>query len=185
MFNKVLESSIVRIAFRYGSISGGLVLAFILVMFYMDKHPFLVNPFLDPRIPVLGLMLFFGLKELRDYYQSGALYFGQGMVTSFLTTLFCAAICWCGILVFSSLEDRFVTTFIAQATEQTKSFSPEDIERIGKATFEQSLAELQKADKFFMAGRYFFQTFIISFFISLIVTVILRRTPVEEPGMRA
>lgn len=184
MWNKIVESSIFRVAFRYGLISGALVMAFILLMFYLDKHPFLVNPFLDPRVPVLGLMLFFGLKELRDYFQSGVLYFGQGMVTSFLITLLCAAICWGGILVFASLDDRFVTTFIAQATEQTKSFSPEDIERIGKATFEQSLAELQKADKFFMAGRYFFQTFIISFFISLIVTVIVRRTPVEEPGLK-
>ncbi|MBL7851861.1 MAG: DUF4199 domain-containing protein [Cyclobacteriaceae bacterium] len=178
MWNKVLESPILRVALRYGALSGILVMGFVVSMFYMDKHPFLVNPFLDPRVPVLGLMLFFGLKELRDYYQSGALYFAQGMVTSFLVTVLCAAICWCGILVFATLEDKFVTSFIAQATEQTKSFTAEDIERIGKATFEQSLAELQKADKYFMAGRYFFQTFIISFFISLIVTVIQRRTPV-------
>lgn len=184
MWNKFLASPIIRIASRYGAISGGLVLVFLLSMYYMDKHPFLVNPFLDPRIPVLGLMLFFGLKELRDYYQSGALYFGQGMVTAFLVTVICAAICWCGIVVFASVDENFVTSFITQTTEQTKSFTAEDIERIGRVAFEQSLAELQKADKYFMAGRYFFQTFIISFFISLIVTVILRRTPVEEPGMK-
>lgn len=180
MWDRFVKSPIVRVALRYGAISGALVMVFVLTMYYMDKHPFLVNPFLDPRIPVLGLMIFFGLKELRDYHQAGALYFGQGMVTAFLITVLCAAVCWCGILAFATLEEKFVTTFITQTTEQTKSFTPEDIERIGKQTFEQSLAELQKADKYFMAGRYFFQTFIISFFISLILTVILRRTPLEH-----
>jgi hypothetical protein len=184
MWNKFIASPIVRVALRYGAISGALVLVFLLSLYYMDKHPFLVNPFLDPRIPVLGLMLFFGLKELRDFYQSGALYFGQGMVTTFLVTLLCASLSWCGIVAFASLDGNFVTSFITQTTEQTRSFTTEDIERIGRGTFEESLAQLQKADKYFMAGRYFFQTFIISFFISLIVTVILRRTPVDEPGMK-
>jgi hypothetical protein len=182
MWHNFLQSPIVRVASRYGAISGLLTLVFVVSMYYMGKHPFLVNPFIDPRIAVLGLMLFFGLKELRDYYQSGALYFGQGMVTSFLVTMICAALCWCGILGFASLDENFVATFITQATEQTKSFTEEDIQRIGKETFEQSLAELKKADKYFMAGRYFFQTFIVSFFISLIVTIILRRTPVESQG---
>lgn len=182
MWHNFFRSPMVRVAFRYGAISGLLTLGFVVSMYYMGKHPFLINPFIDPRIAVLGLMLFFGLKELRDYYQSGALYFGQGMVTSFLVTLMCAAFCWCGILIFASLNENFVTTFITQATEQTKSFTEEDIQRIGKETFEQSLAELKKADKYFMAGRYFFQTFIVSFFISLIVTIVLRRTPVESQG---
>lgn len=177
MLNSFFSSPIVRVAFRYGAISGILVMVFVVSLYYIDKHPFLVNPFLDPRIAVLGFMIFFGLKELRDYYQSGSLYFAQGMVTSFLITVVCAAIAWSGILMFATVDNGFVTTFIAQATEQTKSFSAEDIARIGQETFDQSLAELQKADKQFMATRYFFQTFIISFFVSIILTVILRRTP--------
>lgn len=174
--NKVLASPLLRVALRYGAISGMLAMGFVVSLYYMDKHPFLVNPFLDPRIPVLALMLLFGLKELREYYQGGVLYFAQGMVTSFLTTVICASICWAGIMVFATLDEKFVTSFVAQATEQAKAFSPEDIERIGKETFEQSLVELQKADRAYMAGRYFFQSFVISFFVSIIVTIILRRT---------
>lgn len=176
MLNRFFSSPLLRVALRYGALSGLLTMGFLVSLFYLDKHPFLVNPFLDPRIAVLGLMLFFGLKELRDYYQGGGLYFGQGMVTSFLATVICAGICWAGIMGFASLEEKFVSSFVAQATEQAKSFTPEDIQRIGKETFEQSLAELQRADKTFMAGRYFFQTFIISFFVSIMVTIVLRRT---------
>jgi hypothetical protein len=81
-----------------------------------------------------------------------------------------------GLLGFATFDPQFVADFISQATEQTKAFSPEDIQRIGKELFDQSLQELQKADKYYMARRYFVQTFIISFFVSVIVTVIVRRT---------
>jgi hypothetical protein len=176
MLIKVFSSPLVRVAFRYGAVSGFLVMIFVVSMFYMGGHPFLINLFLDPRIPVLGVMIFVGLRELRDYSQGGTLFFAQGMVTSFLLTIVCAALCWTALLAFASYDNRFVTEFISQATEQTRAFSPEDIQRIGQDRFNQSLEELQKVDKYFLAGRYFVQTFIISFFVSVIVTVIVRKT---------
>lgn len=176
MLNKILSSPLVRVAFRYGAVSGLLIMIFVVSMFYMGGHPFLINLFLDPRIPVLGVMLFVGLRELRDYSQGGTLFFSQGMVTSFLLTIVCVALCWTALIAFASFDSRFVTEFIAQATEQTRAFTPEDIQRIGQEAFNQSLEELQKVDKFFMARRYVTQTFIISFFVSVIVTVIVRRT---------
>lgn len=179
MLNKILQSPLLRVAARFGAISGVLVMIFIVSLYYMEKHPYLINPFLDPRIPVIAVMLLFALKEIRDLHQSGTLYFGQGMVAGFVMTLVCAALSWMGIWVFATLEPGFVSEFIRLATEQTKSFSPEDIDRIGRETFEQGLAELKKADKYFMASRYFFQTFIISFFVSIIVSIVLRRTSVE------
>lgn len=168
---------LLSVSLRYGSISGLLAMVFVITLYYMGKHPFLVSAFLDPRIAVLGLMLYFGLRELRDFYQSGALYFGQGMVTSFLATLLCAVICWAGIIGFATVDDGFVRSFVSQATEQAKMITPEDIKQIGQETFDRTLSELQKADKHFMAGRYFFQTFVIGFFVSLVVTIVLRRTP--------
>jgi hypothetical protein len=171
------KSPLFSVALRYGAISGLLAMVFVISLYYMDKHPFLVSAFLDPRIVVLGFMLFFGLKELRDFYQSGSLYFAQGMVTSFLITLLCAVVCWAGILGFATLDEGFVRSFVSQATEQAKNISQEDIQRIGQDVFDKTMSELQKADKHFMAERYFFQTFIIGFFVSLVVTIVLRRTP--------
>ncbi len=176
MWDKILSSPLVRVAFRYGAVSGLLLMVFLIAMYYMGRHPFLINLFLDPRIPVLAVMVFVGLRELRDYHLGGTLFFAQGMGTSFLLTIVCATLCWMGLLGFATFDPQFVADFISQATEQTKAFSPEDIQRIGKELFDQSLQELQKADKYYMARRYFVQTFIISFFVSVIVTVIVRRT---------
>lgn len=176
MLDKILSSPSLRVAVRYGIVCGVLVMIFVVSMFYMGRHPFLINPFLDPRIPVLGVMIFVGLRELRDYSQGGILFFGQGMVTSFLITIICASLCWAALMTFATVEPRFVSDFITQETEQTQSLAPDYIKQIGKEQFEQGLKELQKADKYFMARRYFAQTCIISFFVSLIVAVVVRRT---------
>jgi len=95
-----------------------------------------------------------------------------------------ARLCWAGIVGFATLVPDFVHNFVELAEEQTKNFSAEDINRIGKETFEQSLKELKQADRYFMAQRYFFQTYIISFFLSIIISVVLRRTPKEPGGYR-
>ncbi len=179
MLSNFFGSPLVRVTTRYGALSAVLTLLFVVSMYYMGKHPFLVNPFLDPRIPVLAIMLSFALKEYRDDHLAGNLFFGQSMVMCFLLTVICASLCWAGIILFAMLDAGFVSDFIKLAEQQTKSFSQEDIDRIGKVTFEQSLQELRQADRYFMAGRYFFQTYIISFFISIIVSVIMRRTPRE------
>lgn len=179
MLNNILSSPLTRIAVRYGALTAVLLMVFVVSMYYMDTHPFLVNPFLDPRIPVFAIMLSFALKEYRDDYLGGSLFFGQSMVLSFLLTLIAASLCYVGILLFAMLEPALVSSFVKLAEEQTKAFSAEDIDRIGKETFEQSLRELKQADGYFLAGRYFFQSYIISFFISVIVSVILRRTPKE------
>jgi len=184
MLNKFLASPLVRIASRYGALGAVLTMLFVISMYYMDVHPFLVNPFLDPRIPVLAIMLSFGLKEYRDVIQGGTLYFGQSMVMCFMITVVLALLCWAGIVGFATLVPDFVHNFVELAEEQTKNFSAEDINRIGKETFEQSLKELKQADRYFMAQRYFFQTYIISFFLSIIISVVLRRTPKEPGGYR-
>ncbi|MBL7865098.1 MAG: DUF4199 domain-containing protein [Cyclobacteriaceae bacterium] len=180
MLSNMFNASLVRMSVRYGLIGSLLCLGFIVVLYYMDRHPFLINPFVDPRIPAFGILLFFGLKELRDFNQGGNLYFWQGMIGGFLFTLVCASVCSLGIFAFASMEPEFVSRFVSLGLEQTKAFSDEDINRIGRETFDRTIRELEAADAGFMATRYFFQSFIISFFVSIIVSVILRRT-VEPP----
>ena len=179
MLKKIMSSPLVNVGVRYGAISAVLCMAFLISLYYMGKHPFLINPFVDPRIPVFGSMLFFALRETRDYHQGGTLYFWQGMIEAFLFTLVCATLCWAMLLAFATLVPTFVTSFVSMALEQTKGFAQGDIQRIGEETFKRSLEELKQVDRYFMASRYFFQSFIISFFISIIVSVIVRQTPVE------
>lgn len=177
MFTKLIKSPLTVVGIRYGVIGSVLSMGFVISLYYLNRSPFLINPFLDPRIPVFVVMLLFMLKEVRDFYFGGTLFFWQGMIGGWVFTIVCASCCWFLILGFAALQPNVVGNFIAQALEQTQSFSSEDIERIGRETFDQSLQELKRTDMYFLANRYFFQSFIISFFISIIISVILRRQP--------
>lgn len=177
MLNSVFNSPLAKVGIRYGAIAAVLTMGFVVSMYYMDRHPFLMNPFLDFRIAVFGVLLYFALKEARVYYLDGALFFWQGMIGGFVFTVVCASLCWFMILLFATWQPRFVSSFIELAMTQAKSFPTEDIDRIGRNVYEQGLQELKNTDARFMASRYLVQSFIIGFFISIIISVVLRREP--------
>jgi hypothetical protein len=166
-----------RSPLRFGLIGGIVGFGLIVAMFYMGSHPFLIPVFLDFRIVLFAVFLFFSLKELRDYYFGGVLYFWQGMVCGFLLIITFAVVASGLMIAFGSLEPKFVSTYIEKFTEQARQLPPEVIEKIGREAFERNLATLPATSPFDLALLYFWQCFIIGFFISIIISVILRRQP--------
>jgi hypothetical protein len=162
---------------RFGSIGGVVGFGLIVALYYMGTHPFLIPVYLDFRIVLFSVFLLFSLKELRDYYFAGRLYFWQGMVASFLLITVFAVIASGLMIAFAAWEPKFVSNYVEQFTEQARQFPPEVIDRIGKEQFEQNLATLPDTSPSDLALLYFWQCWIIGFFISIIISVILRRQP--------
>ena len=77
------------------------------------------------------------------------------------------------ILVFPG----FLQSYITLSAEQLKSLPPDVIERIGKDTFDRNLATLPATNAFDLALLYFIQSFMIGLFVSIILSVVLRRQP--------
>jgi hypothetical protein len=175
MFKKL--PPLVAVPLRYGIIAGITGFILLIALYFMNWHPFLVPVFFDFRIVLFSVFVVFSLRELREYYFEGILFFWQGMIASFLLTVVFATIVSVLLLLFTYWKPEFVTSFISLSLEQVQTYTPEDIERIGKQNFELGIKSLKEADGVFMAKRYFFQCFIISFFISIIISVILRRQP--------
>jgi hypothetical protein len=168
---------LVRSPLRFGLIGGVIGFGLILVLYYIGRHPLLVPVFLDFRIVLFSVFLIFSLKELRDFYFGGILYFWQGMVASFILTAVFAVVVSGLIATFASYVPLFVSTYVDQFLEQARQFPPEIIERIGKDAFEKNLAALPSTSPLDLALLYFWQCFVIGFFISIIISVILRRQP--------
>ena len=78
---------LLRISVRYGTVGGILAFILLLVMFYLGRHPLITSPFLDFRILLFGIFIFFTLKEFRDYEQEGVLYFAQAMIGGFVVIM--------------------------------------------------------------------------------------------------
>ena len=83
---------LVKVCVRYGAVAGVLSVILLIILYYSGRNPMLIAPFLDFRIFVLGIFIFFSLKEFRDAYQGGLLYFWQGLFGSFVVVVLSSTI---------------------------------------------------------------------------------------------
>lgn len=172
------KSPLIGIAIRNGSIGGILAGGLLIILYFIGSHPLLILPYADFRILLFGIFIFFTLKEFRNNHQDGVLYFGQGMVGSLIFVTVAGTIGAMVVLIFSKLYPQFVSDFIKQGLESANAFSEnaalsaEEKNRI-RVMMESLPATNGKA----LAGRHFVQSLMIGFFVSIILSVILRKQP--------
>lgn len=174
---KFMLRSLALISIRWGAIASVLAVSLIITMYYLGRHPLMVAPFLDFRIILYGIFIFFSLREFRDYHQEGALYFWQGMAGSFLMVAVAGLLGALFFWIFGTLETDFVPSYVKQMTDYLKNFPEEDIQRIGKEVYESNLKSLPSTNMAQLASTYLAQSFVIGLFVSIIMSVILRRQP--------
>ena len=171
-------SPLFSIGLRYGIIAGILCGLLLMATYYIvGRHPLMISPFMDFRILLFGSFIFINLKEFREVYQEGVLYFWQGMVGSFIFVMIAGTISSLFLGVFCSLDSSFIPEYVKAMTDYLNTFSPEDIERIGKDVFDSNVAALPATNAKQIAGKYFMQSVMIGFFVSIILSVILRKEP--------
>ena len=174
-------SPLISIGVRYGLIGGALAIILLIATFSIGgRHPLMVSPFMDFRILLLGVCIFFSLKEFRDNHNEGTLLFWQGMVSSLILITVAGTIASLLLLVFCQLETVFITSYVKAMTEYLKTFPAEDIERIGKEVYDRNLEQLPATNAKQLAGLYFVQTLMIGFFVSIILSVIVRKEPKQN-----
>lgn len=169
--------ALARSPLRFGLIGGVLGFGILVVLYFVGTHPILIPVYLDFRILLLSVFIIFCLKELRDYYFNGLLYFWQGMIASFILTATYALVAAALLLLMGSVFPEFVASYVDQSLALLHAYPPEVMERIGKETFDLMLATLPKTTAFDLASMYFWRCFIIGLFVSIIISVILRRQP--------
>jgi hypothetical protein len=171
--------ALVRVPQRYGFIGGILGFVLLIILYYIDRHPFLIPVFFDFRVALFGVFMYFILKELRDYYYGGLLFFWQGLAACGLFVITFAFVSSLLIWIFAVNVPGFVTQYIELATNQLRIFPKETIDQIGKEIYERNMALLPSTTAFDLALLYFVQCFGIGLFISIIISVLLRRQPIN------
>lgn len=170
-------NALAKVSLRYGVLAGFIGSGLLIALYYIDRHPLVIPVYLDFRIILFGVFIFFTLREIRDYHQDGILYFWQGIIASFLFTICFAVITSLAIALFIQVVPAFLTEYIDLTLAQMRSFPPEVIEAIGKDVYERNIEMLPSANASQLAVTYFVQSFLISLFISIILSVTLRRQP--------
>ena len=168
--------TLVKVSLRYGILGGMIGAGLLIGLYYLGRHPFLIPVYRDFRIILFAVFIFFALREIRDY-QDGILYFWQGILTSFLFTAAYSVLATVILVVFMHAVPAFVADYITLTLEILKSFPAGEIERIGKDVYDSNLMNLPATNSFKLGQLHFVQSFMISLFISIILSVILRRQP--------
>jgi hypothetical protein len=172
-----INSPLIAITSRNGAIAGIIATSMLLVLYAINKHPFLVPVYADFRIFLFGIFILFSLKEFRDRHNKGVLYFWQGMIGSYVFIAAFSLLAAIGIVVISRLQPNFIAEYVRLFTEQAQADSKEAILQIGKENFERNLQALQTTNGPERALVYFLQSLWIGFFISIIISIILRKQP--------
>lgn len=171
---------IVSVPSQYALVAGLLGFGLLIALYYMGRHPFLIPVFFDFRVLLFLVFIFFSLKELRDLKFQGILYFWQGMIGSLVFTLIFAVLSSLLLMIFMYWNDEFLTTYIHLMEQQLLGLPTQVVERIGKETYEANLKSLPETRSMDLTILYLWQSFIISFFISIILSVVLRRQPKNQ-----
>jgi hypothetical protein len=168
---------LVKVPFVNGTIAGALGIGLLIALYYLGKHPLLIPPYLDFRILLFGIFFFFTLKELRDSWYNGILYFWQGLIACFLFVITYVMITWIGIVLFAGMEPEFLSTYIRTMTDLLKNMPQEDIGKMGKDYIESNLKQLPATNGMMLANLYLWQSMMIGLFVSIILSILLRRQP--------
>ncbi len=168
---------LLKISVKFGTIAGILGTILFIAIYYFGRHPLMISPFLDFRIPIFGIFIFFSLREFRDYEQDGTLHFWQGLIGAMALVVVATTIGSLSLHVFGSFEKDFVSSYISLMTEYLKSFPQHEIDLIGKEIYARNLSALPSTHIGTLTITYFAQGMGIGLFVSIILSVILRKQP--------
>jgi hypothetical protein len=172
-----MKKPLFRVPVMYGAIAGVLGFFLMIGLYYIGYHPFSVPVQLDFRVFLFGIFIFFTLKEVRDIHKGGILYFWEGSLMSFIFLLAFATIASAAIAIFIMIFPEFLDSYITMKMDFLKTLPPDIVERIGKDVVESNLKMLPATNALDLAALYFWQSFMIGAFISIILSVILRKQP--------
>jgi len=173
-------SPLARISVRNGAIAGLLGFVLLLGLYFMGKHPMLFMIFFDFRILLFAIFMTLTLKEIRDNYQDGIIFFWQGMIANLIFTMVFSFLISGLIWLLCQFYEPFLKNYISNALEQLTTVEEEIVKQLGKNAYDSNFKAMAATNGYALAKHYLQQSFIISFFLSIIISVILRRQPKIE-----
>ena len=174
-------SPLLKIPIKFGVFAALLSIAVILVMYFSGKHPLLLPPYLDSRILIFLIFIYFAIREYKDNFNGGLLHFWEGMILGIVLYVFAGLMGGLFIYTFSRFQPEFVGLYISQATEavtiaREQLINGQQAVTMTQEEFEGHLASLKETTASILAVDYFIKTCIVGFFIPLFYSVVFRKT---------
>ena len=166
-----------RVAYKYALICGG----FLLLAFWIS-YRFGSNPMIDLRhlfldLVIFALFIFFSCKEFKSYKNGGILHFWQGMTLAFMTYVPGTLLFLVGIVLMFYLDPNLLVDFKGQAIAFMENNRIEFLQDMTDDQFEDRLNQIEGVTATQMISSATFKKIMAGFFVSPVITVILRKKP--------
>jgi hypothetical protein len=166
-----------RVAYKYALLCG----VFLLLAFWIS-YRFGSNPMIDLRhlfldLIICALFIFFSCKEFKSYRNGGILHFWQGMSLAFMTYVPAALLFLVGIVVMFYIDPNLLVDFKSQAVAFMESNRLEFLQDMTDEQFAERLDQINEVSAIEMISSATFKKLMAGFFVSPVITVILRRKP--------
>ena len=170
------DNPLLLVPFRYGAIGLAFNIAAIVVLYLIGRHPLLLNPILDARIPLYALIIFASFKTFKDNYNNGVMHFWQGLTMGIIAYLIMAVGTSIFIYIISSIKStNFLAEYIRIATGQLEMNRDIFIEKIGQKTYDGTMAQLPLTRPVHLALDYLLKSTPIGLFLTILLSILMRK----------
>ena len=172
----MLKNPILKVALKFGLIGGLLAVTLFIILYALDQNPLLSTKKIPFGIILIPLLVFFSIKEFRDYFNGRELRFWQGIVTGFVNFLIIALISSVFIFAFLNFYDQellqdLINFNIINFERNKEGF----IETFDEATYNNVLADIRKTTVHHIALDDFTRKMLIGFISTFIISIFLRK----------
>lgn len=150
------------------------------ILYKAGKHPSLLPPYLDSRVVVFIIFIFFAIREYRDYHNGGYLHMWEGLTIGFFVYATVGVTGYIYILVIDSVDPAFIESYRDMAIAGLHNMKEELVHgpqsvTMSESEFNEHLNKLKVTSAGDLATDYLIKSGVIGFFIPLIYTVFLRK----------
>ena len=178
--NKSELQPLYRTSLIFGSAGALINIVLLLFLYFLGRHPLLIPPFLDARLLIFLVFIYFAIREFKYNQNNGTLHFWQGMILGVLTYTIIGLLGSFFVYLFSSFYPEFLNRYISGALDGMEAMKEEMIN--GPQKVKLTLEEYNKQFKLLsdtssgqIALDYFIKSMIMGFFIPLVYSIIFRK----------
>ncbi|WPP52243.1 DUF4199 domain-containing protein [Catalinimonas niigatensis] len=169
------------VPFKYGVVGGVLSIILFFVVYLLGENPLVPNH-LDFFVNSIILLVFiiFSIREFRISYNSNILHFLQGITIGILTVIIIGLITSISMYVYLTYFNYdLLNSYKEIMDEQLRTNKETYIEQFDENIFNMLIVENQRISPIKLAQNEFLKKkLLVGFFVTIIVSVIMRRSPV-------
>lgn len=161
-------------AFPFGLAAGFICVLGFALMFFLEIEP--ISMVLILGYIITPIFVFLGIKQFRDRFNNGELFFGQGMTVGFFVYVLMALISAAFIGFFMVFEPEVFDTFKSMNIQLLEEKREILVEQLNQQAFDETYLNIQQMNTWDVVMNDFLRKIIPGLFFTILISIILKRT---------